>query len=290
MKDAFGHLREKSAYPENEELQEKQKAIETMRQKKLELNRAHQTRRDTDDVENEVIEFEDIDGVILYQFNEKFNFHVTQNGERIQVPIIYDAPERWVWAAQRDELKTVKEKVIFPLIVFKRTSHDRDSGRENMNTLHSRAMQFNREFGNSFIGTSKYSDQNIYDNFSVLNGRVPVRDYYVVRVPNYVTVSYEFTVYTEYVYQMNDILEQISYMSNDYWGNPEEHMFKTRISGASWEPEDSNDTRYIRGSFSAEVNAYLLPSDIIEESTTKKVHSVAKVVTNERIVRNIEDI
>ena len=47
------------------------------------------------------IGIQDIDGSILYYFNEVIKPTVVQNGNRLNVPVIYGNPERWETNAKR---------------------------------------------------------------------------------------------------------------------------------------------------------------------------------------------
>jgi len=53
--------------------------------------------------------------------------------------------------------------------------------------------------------------KNAYDNFKVLNNRIPQKEYYAVVMPDYLTVTYEVAVFTYYVEQLNKIIEAMEY-------------------------------------------------------------------------------
>lgn len=258
--------------------------------KKRQLNRAYEIARDDDEQRSIEIGIQDIDETIQYQFDKNFNFHVKQNGKSVQVPLIYNTRERWEWARRNQRLRTVNEKVIFPLIVYERTSVSRDSSRENANTLNQQVFDIGHPESNVFIASTRYSKRNRYDRFSVLNDRQPQREFYIVTAPNYVEVEYDFSIYTEYMFQMNHILEQISYLSNEYWGNPDGNLFKTTVENFSMEAEIENDIRFVRGTFSATVKGYLLPKHVADQATTKKAYTISKVRFGEQIVDNIDDV
>ena len=76
--------------------------------------------------------------------------------------------------------------------------------------------------------TTKFS--NIYTKvfFKVIDmtnsveqsGITPNKEYFNVVVPDYVTLNYEFTIWTSYIEQMNKIIERINYTDEAYWGEP----------------------------------------------------------------------
>ena len=53
---------------------------------------------------------------------------------------------------------------------------------------------------NGKIFTKSYSRANEYDKFSVLNNRTPIKTYYAVVVPDYVTVEYDFIILGSYYF------------------------------------------------------------------------------------------
>ena len=69
----------------------------------------------------------------------------------------------------------------------------------------------------------------MYNNFGVLNNRVPTKQYIANVVPDYVNLTYSCIIQTYYVEQLNKIIEAINYASDSYWGNPERFKFKALI-------------------------------------------------------------
>ncbi len=251
--------------------------------KKEEISREKQIRRDGEnDLESPSIGLEDIDETIQYQFEENFNFHVKQNNENIKVPVIYNTRERWEWAKNNKDLRTVHDKVIFPLIVFERTDVSRDSNRENANTINQRVFGFGST--DAFIASTKYSQRNRYNKFGVLNGNLPEREFYSIATPNYVEVEYDFTIYTEYMYQINGMIEEISYMGLEYWGDTNENLFRAEVGNISTDIEIENEVRFAKADFSVTLLAYLLPEHVADSATTKKAYTVSEVEFNEEIV------
>ena len=57
----------------------------------------------------------------------------------------------------------------------------------------------------------KFSQENKYDKFSQQIGLLPQREYYNVMMLDYVTISYDFIIWTSYIEQMNSIVEKIVY-------------------------------------------------------------------------------
>ena len=70
----------------------------------------------------QTIGIQDIDEAIMYYFNNVIKPSVEQNGKRINVPIIYGAPERMKSSQKDGYYRDKKGAIMYPLIMFKRTS------------------------------------------------------------------------------------------------------------------------------------------------------------------------
>jgi hypothetical protein len=217
---------------------------------------------------------EDIDGAIIYYFENIICPTVIQNGTRIPVPIVYGSPERWK-AVQKDGFyRDKKGKIMMPLIVFKRT---------NIEKNRSIANKLDANNPNNYkIFTKAYSPKNAYDKFNILNNRKPQKQYYAVVMPDYVTLTYECIVSTYYVEQMNKIIEAINYASDSYWGNPEQFQFQARIdSFANTTELPQGEQRVVKTNFSLRLYGYIIPDTINKElSAQNKFSDKTKVVFN----------
>ena len=90
------------------------------------------------------------------------------------------------------------------MIVFKRTGMSRD---DNIPIDKLDANDPNLFY--SF--EKKFTQHNRYDKFSVQQNLSPNKEYYNVKISDYVQLSYEFTIWTSYIEQMNKIVEKINY-------------------------------------------------------------------------------
>ena len=91
------------------------------------FNRGYDTTR-TDDKDKLIsVGLMDIDAAIMYYFNEVIKPTVTDNNEVVKVPIYYANPERWKIIQKNGFLRDVKGQMITPLIIFKRTSVNKDT-------------------------------------------------------------------------------------------------------------------------------------------------------------------
>ena len=220
--------------------------------------RENQKTLKNDEVKQFQVGLRDVDAAIVYYFDNVIRPSVVQNGVKINVPIIYGSPERWA-SVQKDGFYRDKNgKIQTPLIMFKRDSVTKDRGLGNKmdanNPLH---------FG---IFEKKYSQKNVYDQFGILTNRIPVKEYYGVIIPDYVNLVYSCTIFTEYVEQMNKIVESINFASDAYWGDPERFKFRASIDDYTTTTElVQGGDRTVKTSFTIKIGGYIV-SDAINTS------------------------
>lgn len=217
--------------------------------------RENQRTRKNDEVKQFTVGLKDVDEAIFYYFNNVIRPSVIQNGTKINVPVLYGSPERWA-AMQKDGFyRDNNGKIQTPLIMFKRDSIEKNRALGNK-------MDANNpnHFG---IFQKTYSQKNFYDNFAALNNRIPVKEYYGVIIPDYVNLVYSCTVFTEYVEQMNKIVESINFSSDSYWGDPERFKFRAAIDNYTTTTElVQGGDRTVKTSFQIKIAGYIV-SDAI---------------------------
>jgi hypothetical protein len=238
-------------------------------------NTALDVRRDTDERKNFTVTLLDIDTTILEYLQNVVNLTVTDGGSNIKIPVFYGSPERWKAAQNDGYIRDQQGKLQLPAIMFKRNSFSKN---ENL-------MTFNRYL--TYPVMTKFTEKNKYDKFSLMNDSVaPVHQIHAVTLPDHVKVEYEFIVWTEYVEQMNKVLEKINFASEDYWGDQQRFKFRTSINDYSHTVEVSSDKdRMVKTTFSVSVFAYLLPESFEDrKSTVQKILTPRKIsVTGEMI-------
>jgi hypothetical protein len=235
-------------------------------------NRATQTSFRNDNTKPFSVGLQDIDGAIMYYFQNVIRPFVVQNEERIEVPVIYGSPEKWKSYQKDGYYRDVNGAIMAPLIMFKRDSIEKNRTIANK-------LDANRP--NNYTVTEKqYSQGNIYSNFNVLTNRIPVTTYYASVVPDYLTLTYSCVVFTYYVAQLNKIVEAIEYASDAYWGNPEQFQFQTRIDTFNTVTELQNTAeRLVRSTFNIKVYGYIVPEVLQKDlNSIKKFSSKSKVI------------
>jgi len=247
------------------------------RSQRLIFNRGTKISRNSpavkDDVKNVSVGIMDMDSAIMYYFNEVIRPDVEVNKEKVKVPCIYASPERWLTISKQGYLRDKKRQIIVPLIVFKRTGMSRD---DNMpiDKLDANDPKLNYSF------QKKFTQHNRYDKFSVLQSITPGREYYNVSMPDYMNLTYEFTIWTSYIEQMNRIVEKVNYSDGAYWGEPGKMRFRTRIDSFS-DASQVDGERLIKTTFSVTLNGYILPETFDGKTTTQKYLTPKKLIMRE---------
>lgn len=225
-----------------------------------ELNRAEKTSFRGDTVKPFTVGIQDIDEAIMYYFKNVIKPYVIQNGERIEVPVIYGSPEKWKSFQADGYYRDLNGKIMAPLLVFRRTSIEKVRNIGNK-------LDANKP-NNFGIFEKKYSKQNEYSKFNILNNVKPEKQYYATVVPDYVNITYECVIFTYYNDQLNKIMEAVQYASDSYWGDPARYKFKAAIDSFSTVSELVSDSeRTVRSTFSIKLNGYIIP-DIVQKDIT----------------------
>lgn len=197
----------------------------------------------------------DIDETIIYYFNNVIKPTVVQNGNKIDVPVLYGSPERWA-SVQKDGFYRDKNgKIQTPLIMFKRDSIEKNRSLGNKLDANSPT-----NFG---VFKKNFSKKNIYDQFSLLTNREPIEEYYGVIIPDYVTLQYSCIIFTNYVEQMNKIVESINFASDSYWGDPERFSFRAMIDSYTTSTElNQGQDRVVKTNFTISMMGHIVADTI----------------------------
>jgi hypothetical protein len=238
------------------------------------LNRGNDVSTKGDRVKDVSIGLIDIDTSIIKYIENKIKPSVLQDGNRIQVPVMYGFPERWQTIQEKGFLREYSGRFIAPVIVLKRDS-----------------LEANRTLGtkidankpqNLHAFKSGYTKKNQYDNFAVLGNRIPVEEFRLVVMPEYVTLKYSAVVFTNHLEQNNKIIEALQYAANTYWGEEGRFQFRANIGSFSTSTEYSvGQDRTTRTNFDITLNGYIIPDTVNRDiSHPKKFLSKAQLIFN----------
>tara|TARA_B110000977_G_C11007937_1_gene466528 strand:+ start:59 stop:1318 length:1260 start_codon:yes stop_codon:yes gene_type:complete len=218
-------------------------------------NRGYHRSVKNDNVKQFSIGLKDIDETIVYYFNNVIRPSVIQNNTKVNVPVIYGSPERWASVQKDGYYRDKNGKIQTPLIMFKRDSIEKNRSLGNK-------MDANNP-NNFAIFQKKYSKKNVYDRFSSLNNREEVNELYGVIIPDYVNITYSCIIFTEYVEQMNKIVESINFASDAYWGDPEKFNFRAMIDSYTTTTEvTQGQDRTVKTNFQINMMGHIVPDSI----------------------------
>ena len=236
------------------------------------LNRGYLYSRSKEDMKTPSVTLMDMDSAIMFYFENVIKPSVKDNGENVKVPTMYASPERWKAIKRDGFMRDKKRQVITPVIAYRRTSIEKDEmipqDKLDANNPHL-----------FYTFEKKFTQENRYDNMSTQIGLLPQREYYNVALPDYVTLTYDFIIWTSYIEQMNKIVERITYSDGAYWGDPDKLRFRSRVDSFTDATEVSDVERLVRTNFSVTLRGYLLPEGNFDHrSTTQKFLSPKKVI------------
>ena len=239
-------------------------------------NRSDKMRSDDSEIsfENYSITLMDIDNILYEYFVKVINPQVDDaGGSIISVPVRHASPERWSAILNDGVYRDEKGQVQKPMIIFTRTSVSKDDS----------FVYFNRYLSVPFV--KKFDKKNMYDKFSSLTNSNRQVEVHNITFPDHVILQYDFTMSTEYVQQMNTLVERINWVSNDYWGDPARFKFRASVDSFSNSVEvPTDDDRVVTTTFSLTVNAYLLPEVFDNTKTSKRNLTNRKVIFGTEVI------
>jgi hypothetical protein len=230
-----------------------------------------------DTVKDISIGLEDIDNAIMYYFTNVIKPNVIQNDQQIIVPVIYGSPERWKSVQFDGFYRDNSGRLMVPLIMFKRETVEKDRTLGNK-------LDGNKAHLYQVVG-SKYNIRNAYDQFDIINNRIPSEQYYVTAVPDYLTLTYNCIIFTDFVEQNNKIVEAVEYASDSYWGDPARWKFRAMIDSiATTAILNEGEDRAVKSSFNIKVNGYIIPNTVNKDMATAR----SKFYTKSQVIFTME--
>ena len=222
-----------------------------------------------------------MDSAIMYYFENVIRPQV-DTGDGIEaVPILYANPERWKSIQKGSFVRDKQGKAQIPVIAYKRTNVEKH--------LISTKVDVNNPIVQSY--KSSWNNRNYYDNWSKLTGVQPSRKYINTVIPDYVKLTYECVILTDYIEQMNPIIEDINYAAGQYWGDTSA-KFLANISSYSVDlSAESGEDRAVKSSFTIEMNGYIIPLNTQKAMSNFKpvTYSPRQVIFKTKVVSNVDN-
>jgi hypothetical protein len=226
---------------------------------------------------NYSITLKDVDTAIINHVNNVMKPRIREANETFKVPVMYGNEERWKAVRKRGVIRDKNGSLILPLIMLKRTEVARNdlSGQSYSHDVQNKHI--------SVVRNASWSKDNQYDRFSVQTGTKPAYENIVTGMPTYSNITYEFILWTNYIEQMNSIVESFVDQSHTYWGDGTDMKFLCTIDSVTDTTEMSVDTeRLHKSSFVLNTKAYLLP-EYLNSVITNTISNVRKELTPSRI-------
>ena len=232
--------------------------------------------------DNYSITLKDVDTAVLNHVKNVMKPREKEANETLKIPVYYGNEERWKAVRKRGVLRDKNNSLILPLIMLRRTEISRNdlSGQSFPHDIRRQHVDV--------VRSSRWSKDNQYDRFSVQQGVQPVYENVVTGMPNYTDVNYEFVLWTNFIEQMNPLIESFVDQSHTYWGDGTNNKFLCNIDSVSDASEMNQDgERFIKSTFSVVTKAYLLP-EYLNSVITNKVSNIKKFTTPSRVTFNQE--
>jgi len=248
-------------------------------------NRASQISKGESKVKDITIGLYDVDEAITFYFNQVIKPKVDDGEEVIDVPIVYGSPERWKSVQKSGVFRDDKGKIQIPVIMYRRTNLERVEGMMGNKIDAADPNNVIRQFA------TRYNPRNRYDRWNILQGVKPSKEYYNVIIPDYVKITYEVIVWTEYVAQQNKIIEDINYNANSYWGDKNSFKFLAMMDSFTTENTlEQGQDRSVRANFQITMNGYIIPDNVQKDASNfaKRVFTAKQLTTTEFVFNDID--
>ena len=231
------------------------------------FGRDNEVRRDDDTLKELSIGLYDIDYTIKWYFDNVIKPEVDVFGTKTLVPVVYGAPEKWKNIQADGYFRDMAGKIQSPLISYRR------SGITPNKTLGSKVdANFPQLYSTQEI---KYGQQNRYDQFGVLTNSKPIKSYITTIIPEYVDITYDVVIWTDFVEHMNTIVESIIYTQGSFWGEADRFRFRTKVDNFTNTTDLLQDQdRIVRTSFTITMFGYIIPN-VLAKNLSKKQSSKA---------------
>jgi hypothetical protein len=268
------------------------------------------THQGTPDLTIPPVGIEDVDTSIFKLFEKEILLQVSgENSSPKKVPVIFAAGEKWALLKKKRALRDRNNSLILPLVTIARNSVSQDMGEDitgrgiNQQTgeivIRRRLDKSDRGYQNLINRYLLRNQKNVATNPSLehVQGQIltdkqvgedkdtsaaidgawladikhkNIYETIVIPTPQFCTVNYEITMWTQYTQHMNQLLEQVisSFLpQGNAWklDTPKGYWFIATVDNNSYDPENNVDNMYqeeriIKYKFSVNVKAYIFAS------------------------------
>ena len=235
-----------------------------------------------DFTKNYAITLKDIDTSIMGHIKHVVSPVIREAGEIVKVPVLYGNQERWVSARKNGVIRDKNGSIILPAIMLKRTDVAKTT------TIQ---QSFKHDVKGDLVNitrASKWSKHNRYDRFAIQTNKIPMYENILTGPADFVDITYEFVIWSNYIEQMNSLVEMFVEQNDTYWGNVTDYKFLCSIdSFADASEMDVAGERFIKNTFTGIFKGYLL-SEVVASVIFNKKFQVKKELTPSKVVFGYE--
>ena len=235
-----------------------------------------------DFTKNYAITLKDIDTSIMGHIKHVVSPVIREAGEIVKVPVLYGNQERWVSARKNGVIRDKNGSIILPAIMLKRTDVAKTT------TIQ---QSFKHDVKGDLVNitrASKWSKHNRYDRFAVQTNKIPMYENILTGPADFVDITYEFVIWSNYIEQMNSLVEMFVEQNDTYWGKVTDYKFLCSIdSFADASEMDVAGERFIKNTFTGIFKGYLL-SEVVASVIFNKKFQVKKELTPSKVVFGYE--
>lgn len=208
------------------------------------------------------IGLKDLDYTIKYYIEQVIKPTIDDFGSVRAVPVVYGSPEKWKNIQEDGYYRDREGKILAPIIAYKRTGLTKNKTLGSKVDANHPQVYYTQEV--------RYTQKNRYDQFSVLTGKVPNKAYVNVVMADYVDLTYDVVIWTDFVEQMNSIVEAIVYSEGSFWGEKDRFKFRTKIDSFTNTTDLLQDAdRIVRTNFTLTLFGYIVPDVRVKQLSDK---------------------
>ncbi len=235
-----------------------------------------------DFTKNYAITLKDVDTSIMNHIKHVISPAIREAGETVKVPVLYGNQERWVSARKSGVIRDKNGSIILPVIMFRRTDIAKTT------TIQ---QSFKHDVKGDLVNViraSKWSKHNRYDRFAVQTNKIPMHENILTGPADFVDLTYDFVIWSNYMEQMNSLVEMFVEQNNTYWGDTTDYKFFCNIDSFTDASEmDVSGERFIKTTFSNIFKGYLL-SEVVASVIANKRFQIKRELTPSKVVFGYE--
>ena len=252
---------------------------------------------------------EDIDSAFFDFFDKSLDIHLEDNGgNNKKVSIIFSGQERWAMMKgnNKTKIRDATNTLILPVIALRRLDFEKIQdawalGRYFKTIGYTKVIN-----GYETANRANAFDARRRNNYVPTNGiteKAPVYEIIEIPYPTFIKVNYSVNVWTQYIIDMNNILEKVWSKTNDSAAGSNQIQIESRTGNKYIVFLDQNATnesnvedysdaeRTIKSTLQFKVLGYLLDeNDVSMKKTTPCVSSIKmkeKTITDKDEINKI---